>query len=400
MTLLLIIIYVAFISLGLPDSVLGAAWPAMRPDFAAPLDAAGYLFMVVACGTIISSLASGKLLKRFGVGKVSLVSATMTAVALLGFHFAPSLLWLVLCAVPLGLGAGAIDAGLNDFVARHYKAHHMSWLHSFWGVGATSGPIIMAFFIDTQDSWRNGYLAIAIIQFSLVVIYSLSLPLWKKVENAQKKPVVEQVETDKPEKQSTSKPLQIKGVKFALLSFFFYCSAEAAVGLWGSSYLVNVKDISPSVAAKWISFYWVGITIGRFITGFVTLKINNNHLIRAGQIIALSGAILLLLPLPIPFALAGLLLIGLGFAPIFPCMLHETPARFGTNHSQSIMGYQMATAYTGTTFMPPLLGFIATQTSIAIFPIFILLLIVMVLMASERLLYVLKIGKIDKLDVK
>ncbi|WP_130858716.1 MFS transporter [Gracilibacillus phocaeensis] len=390
MTLLLLIIYLAFISLGLPDSVLGAAWPAMRPDFDAPLDTAGYLFMVIACGTIVSSLASGKLLKHFGVGKVSLVSAAMTAAALLGFHFAPSLLWLVLCAIPLGLGAGAIDAGLNDFVARHYKAHHMSWLHSFWGVGATSGPIVMAFFIDTQDSWRNGYLAIAIIQFSLVIIYSLSLPLWKKVENTQKRTIVAETNTDESVKQPKSKPLQTKGVKFALLSLFFYCSAEAAVGLWGSSYLVNVKDVSPSVAAKWISFYWAGITIGRFITGFVTLKIDNNHLIRSGQITALSGAILLLLPLPIPFALAGLLLIGLGLAPIFPCMLHETPTRFGTTHSQSIMGYQMATAYTGTTFIPPLLGFIATQTSIAIFPMFLVLIIALMLIASERLLYVLK----------
>ncbi|GAB2540696.1 MFS transporter [Gracilibacillus alcaliphilus] len=389
-TLLLIIIYLAFISLGLPDSLLGAAWPAMQLDFEAPIDTAGYLFMVIAAGTIISSLASGHVLKLFGTGKVTLVSAGMTAIALLGFHFAPSLIWLVVFAIPLGLGAGAIDTGLNDYVARHYKAHHMSWLHSFWGVGATLGPIVMAYFMQEHDSWRNGYLTISIIQFSLVLILFISLPLWGKA--ARQHPPVEQEQGKEQANEGTeTKSIRNKkGVKWALFSFFFYCAAEATVGLWGSSYLVNMKALSPSVAAKWISFYWAGITIGRFITGFITLKVNNNQLIRAGQMIALSGAVLLLLPLPSGFALVGLLLIGLGLAPIFPCMLHETPVRFGTSHSQKIMGYQMATAYTGTTFMPPLFGFIAAYTSVALFPVFIVGFIAIMWLTSERLQRILK----------
>jgi len=395
MIFLLIIIYLAFISLGLPDSLLGAAWPTMRVDFELPIDTAGYLFMIIAAGTILSSLVSGVILKRFGTGKVSAVSAAMTAIALLGFYFAPSLIWLVVCAIPLGLGAGAIDTGLNDYVARHYKAQHMSWLHSFWGVGATTGPIIIAYFIGEHNSWRAGYLTISLIQFSLVLILFFSLPLWRKVAKQHQQLVTEQPLNQQIEKTEAKFLRNKKGVKWALIAFFFYCSVEATVGLWGSSYLVNVKDISPSVAAKWIAFYWGGISIGRFITGFITLKVSNNQLIRAGQIIALIGTVFLLLPLPLFFALVGLLLIGLGLAPVFPCMLHETPARFGTFHSQKIMGFQMATAYTGTTLIPPLFGLTVSYTSIALFPLFIGGFIVIMWFASERLLLILRKNRVE-----
>ncbi|MFS0862307.1 MFS transporter [Fredinandcohnia sp. 179-A 10B2 NHS] len=404
-TLLLIIIYLAFISLGLPDSLLGVAWPVMQKDFGAPLETAGVLFMTIAGSTIISSLFSGRVLKQFGTGKVTFVSTLMTAGALLGFYFAPSIIWLFLCAIPLGIGAGAIDAGLNDYVATHYKAHHMSWLHSFWGVGATLGPVIMAQFISGETSWSSGYLTIAGIQFLLVVILFFTLPLWNKVT------AIYSVESNEVHNESKSvslneengniKPLQIKGVKLALFSFLFYCGVEATVGLWGSSYLVNVKDLPVATAAKWVSFYYGGITIGRFITGFITFKVTNRTLIRTGQFIALAGALLLILPLPSIFSLVGFVLVGLGLAPIFPCMLHETPTRFGKKHSQTIMGYQMAMAYTGSTFVPPLLGFIASYVTIGIFPIIVVIFVAAMLLSSEKLNSLLKKkGLIRKLQVQ
>ena len=388
-TFFLLIIYLAFISLGLPDSLLGVSWAMMQSDFGAPLETAGLLFMTIAGGTIISSFASGAILKRFGTGIVTFFSCLMTAVALIGFHFAPSLVWLFICAIPLGLGAGAVDAGLNNYVATHYKAHHMSWLHCFWGVGATLGPVIMAQFISGQHSWRNGYLAIAGLQFALVVILFFTLPLWNKVGGSSNV-----ISTKEPENTNSGlygadtknlKPLQIRGVKLALISFLFYCGAEATMGLWGSSFLVNVKGLSVDVAAKWVSLYYAGITIGRFITGFITLKISNRTLIRIGQITALTGTTLLFLSLPSIFSLIGFIMIGLGLAPIFPCMLHETPIRFGKEHSQTIMGYQMAVAYTGSTFLPPLLGFIAAHSTIGIFPFVIAGFVAILLLGSEKL---------------
>ena len=390
-TFLLLIIYLAFISLGLPDSLLGAAWPVMQPEYGVPLETAGLLFMAIAGSTIISSLVSGSLLKRYGTGMVTFISCMMTAGALLGFYFSPSLLWLLLCAIPLGLGAGAVDAGLNDYVAMHYKAHHMSWLHCFWGVGATAGPIVMARFISGEGSWREGYLSISAIQFVLVAILFLSLPLWNSLSKTSHSILsAEPAHAGDPSPETANKPLQVKGVKLALLSFLFYCGAEATVGLWGSSFLVDVKEMGPGTAAKWISFYYGGITIGRFITGFITFKMTNRRLIRSGQLIALAGAVLLVLPLPPAFSLAGFIIIGLGLAPIFPCMLHETPARFGKTHAQKIMGYQMALAYTGTTFVPPLFGFLASRSTIGIFPVCTALLIAAMLLSSERLNKLLK----------
>ncbi|NYE07097.1 fucose permease [Bacillus niacini] len=384
-TFFLVIIYLAFISLGLPDSLLGVSWALMQPEFGAPLETAGLLFMTIAGGTIISSFVSGAVLNRFGTGIVTFVSVLMTACALLGFHFAPSLVWLFICAIPLGLGAGAVDTGINNYVASHYKAHHMSWLHCFWGVGATLGPVIMAQYISGQHSWRSGYLAIAGLQFVLVVILFFTLPLWSKVAGNNNVNKTQEPENTNKADVVKQKPLQIKGVKLALLSFLFYCGAEATMGLWGSSFLVNVKDLSVDTAAKWVSLYYAGITIGRFITGFITLKIGNRTLIRMGQIIAIIGAALLFLPLPSMSSLIGFIMVGLGLAPIFPCMLHETPTRFGKEHSQTIMGYQMAVAYTGSTFLPPLLGFVAANSTIGIFPFVIVSFIVIMFLGSERL---------------
>ncbi|WP_438434904.1 MFS transporter [Gorillibacterium sp. sgz500922] len=389
-TFFLVIIYLAFISLGLPDSLLGSAWPVMQPDLHAPLGAAGMLFMVVAAGTIVSSLASGTVLKRFGTGKTTLISCLMTAAALLGFSASPSLLWLILCAIPLGLGAGSVDAGLNHYVAAHYKARHMSWLHCFWGVGATLGPVIMSRFIAADGSWRHGYLAVSAIQFVLVVILLFSLPLWEKVAASRTGggETLAAEEEDIPSEKGASasvSPLRMPGVKPALAAFLFYCGVESTVGLWGSSFLVQVRGLSAADAATWISLYYGGITVGRLITGFVTFKVSNRALIRTGQLLALAGTALLALPLPSVCSLVGLLAIGLGLAPIYPCMLHETPVRFGKRNAQTIMGFQMAVAYTGSTFMPPLLGLLASRFGIAVFPPYVLLSAAAMLVCAERL---------------
>ena len=381
-------IYLAFISLGLPDSLLGAAWPVMQSDYGEPLETAGYLYMCIAAGTIVSSLASGWMNNKLGTGKVTFISVTMTAVALLGFTYSPSLIWLIICAIPLGLGAGAVDASLNNYVALHYKAHHMSWLHCFWGVGASIGPMVMAFYIVNQGSWRSGYLTIAIIQFSLAILLLFALPLWALV--ARKSPNESEPEGFSEVVNPAIKPLKIKGVKFALITFFFLCGAESTMGLWGSSYLVNTKELSAAEAAKWVSFFFIGMTVGRLVAGFITMKVSNKVLIRSGQLTALFGVALILLPLPTSLSLTGFIFVGLGLAPIYPCLIHETPIRFGKVHSQSIIGYQMALAYTGTTFLPPLLGIVASKTSLLIFPIFILVFILGMFVSSEKVNHIIK----------
>ncbi|WP_063563549.1 MFS transporter [Paenibacillus sp. O199] len=397
-TWFLIIIYLAFISLGIPDSLLGSAWPVMWPELGASFGSAGILSMVVAAGTIVSSLASGTVIQKWGTGKVTLISCCLTAGALLGFSFAPSLVWLVILAIPLGLGAGAVDAALNNYVAEHYKAHHMNWLHCFWGVGATTGPIIMSYYIAEHHSWRSGYTAVAVVQCCLVLILFATLPLWKRVaasrESTSMNNESDLVQADNTLVQSENRPernvLKIKGVKNSLIAFLFYCGVETTVGLWGASYLVGARNISAETAAGWISLYYGGITIGRLITGFITLKIKNRVLILAGQVTAIVGGIILLLPLSISFALAGFMLIGLGLAPIYPGLLHETPTRFGKANSARLMGYQMALAYTGTTLLPPLFGVLAAKTNIGFFPMVVLVFLILMLVSSEQVNRILK----------
>ncbi|MBD2871111.1 MFS transporter [Paenibacillus arenilitoris] len=390
-TFFLLIIYLAFISLGIPDSLLGVAWPVMQPEIGAPFESAGLLSMVIAGGTIVSSLLSGSVIRKLGTGKLTLVSCLMTAGALLGFSLAPSLLWLIALAIPLGLGGGAVDAGLNHYVAAHYKAHHMSWLHCFWGVGATLGPIIMSAHIAGDQSWRSGYMTVALIQFGLVVLLFVTLPLWKRVA-ALHHSAGEQVpaesgsdgEQGRREPANDGRhPLRMKGAKVTMLAFLFYCGAESTVGLWGASFLVGARHLSAETAATWISLYYGGITLGRFIAGFVTLTVSNRALILIGQLFALAGGLIVLFPLPGALTLTGFMLIGLGLAPIYPCLLHETPARFGKDQSAKLMGYQMAVAYTGTTVLPPLFGVIASGTSVAWFPAVVILFILSMLFGSE-----------------
>ena len=377
--LLLIIIYIAFISLGLPDSLLGSAWPVMHGELGVPVSFAGIITMIISGGTIISSLYSEKVIRRFGTGKVTAVSVFMTAFALFGFYSAPHFIWLCLFAVPMGLGAGSVDSALNNFVALHYKANHMNWLHCFWGIGATAGPFIMSVFLTGSGRWNQGYLTIAIIQICLVVMLFATLSVWKTFEK-------ETSASEKNRKDTTvSKLLQMKGAKAALLSFFCYCAVEVTTGLWGGTYLVSHVGLSADKAAKWVSLFYLGITAGRFLSGFLAMKTNNKTLIRLGEIICILGGICLLLPFSNYFKLIGLILIGLGCAPIYPGMLHETPRRFGKDLSQAIMGIQMAFAYIGGTFMPPVFGFMSEVTGIGVLPVFLLVFMVIMILTSEAI---------------
>ena len=382
-TLFLIVIYAAFISLGLPDSLLGVAWPVAQKEFGASLGDAGIISMVISVGTVVSSLFSSKLLKRFGVGKVTAVSVLMTALALLGFSFVPAFVFMILLAIPLGLGAGAVDSGLNEYVAEHYESRHMSWLHCFWGVGAMAGPLIMSQYMSLGVDWRMGYLTVAIIQFVLVAVLIATLPLWNKVaeKTSQKKqeadangenPGEPEREADLDPPIASGKggflgPLKIKGAKVALISFFLYCGVEMTLGLWGSSFLITEKGIDAAAAAQWVSLYWGGLTAGRLVSGFLAIRFNNQQMIRIGELTVLLGVVCLLLPLPQFVCLIGFILVGAGCAPIYPCMLHETPVRFGKEDAQSMMGFQMAVCYTGSTLLP----------------VFLLVYIVIMLVSSE-----------------
>lgn len=383
-TWFLIIIYLAFISLGLPDSLLGSAWPVMWPEIGSSVGSAGLISMIIAGGTIVSSLASGRMIRTIGTGKITMFSCLLTAISLFGFSMAPSMVWFMLLAIPLGLGAGAVDAALNHYVAENYQAHHMNWLHCFWGIGATMGPIIMAGYIAGENSWRGGYTAVAIIQLILVGVLLVTLPLWKRVAATRASSQPEHTETEQQSHTSLPvKVLNIRGVKPSLLAFLLYCGVETTVGLWGASYLVGTRSISAEVAATSISLYYAGITFGRLITGFITLKVQNRLLIRYGQWVTIAGGIILLLPLPSSFSVAGFVLVGLGLAPIYPGLLHETPTRFGKENSAKLMGYQMAVAYSGTTLIPPLFGILAARIGTGAFPIVVFILLVLMLLSAE-----------------
>ena len=383
--ILLVLIYLAFISLGLPDSILGVAWPAIRADWGMPLDAAGLIVFITICGTVISSFSSGFLIKKFGTGRLTTMSCFITGLALLGFSFAPSYGWLLLLGLPLGFGAGAVDTGLNNYVALHYKSHHMNWLHSFWGVGSTLGPIIIGSTLSAGLTWRNGYRTIAFIQLSLALILLITLPVWKKHKAlvTLEDPTLDESES-KP-KLFDKEVLKTKGLFFALGTFLFYCAVEISVGLWGSSYLVQSKGIAVDIAAYWVALYYASIMVGRIVAGFVTFKVSNKIMIRSGAVVALIAVILMILPLPSSFAVVPMILIGLGLSPIFPAMIHETPKRFGKDKSQTIIGYQMGFAYIGSAMFPPIIGFVVTRTSMMMLPALLIFCAVGVLFCTEML---------------
>jgi fucose permease len=330
--------------------------------------------MIIASGTVISSVFSARIIKRLGTGIVTSVSVLMTAVALAGFSLSKSFYFLCFFAIPLGLGAGSVDAALNNYVALHYKARHMSWLHCFWGVGASVGPLIMSSFLINKNSWNLGYRTISIIQFCLVFILFISLPLWDK----------KRAGTEKQTSAKFKDLFSIGGVKQILVAFFCYCSLETITGLWGASYLVMEKNIAPEIAARWITLYYLGITAGRFISGFITMKLNNKQMVRMGQIIIACGITTIFLPIGGSAALfCGLFMIGLGCAPIYPSLLHETPVNFGEENSQQIMGIQMGSAYVGTTIMPPIFGWLASYLTFGIFPFFIGIILIVMIIAVE-----------------
>ena len=378
--LLLAVIYLAFISLGLPDSLLGSVWPTMYQEFNVPVSYAGAIFMIISAGTIFSSLQSDRLTKSFGTGKVTAFSVLMTAIALWGFSISSSYWMLISWAIPYGLGAGSVDASLNNYVALHYKSHHMSWLHCMWGIGASIGPYIMSFALVNGQTWNMGYLYISLIQVALTVIIMLSLPLWKKpfiVNDIQEV----DVGNEKNKALTLKEIVNIPGAKQVMIMFFCYCALEQTAGLWASSYLVLQHGFDLEVATSYGSLFFIGITVGRAISGFITMKLKDKEMIYLGQGIILIGIIIMCLPLGHQVSLIGLVTIGLGCAPIYPCIIHSTPTNFGKNKSQAVIGVQMASAYVGNLLMPPLFGIIANHISVIVFPIYLLLiLIIMVVM--------------------
>lgn len=377
-SLLLGFIYLAFISLGLPDSLLGSVWPIVHQELQVPVSWSGYIFMIISANTVISSLQSDRLTKRFGPGKITAISVAMTAVALLGFSFSHSYLSLCLWAIPYGLGAGSVDAALNNYVALHFKSRHMSWLHCMWGIGASTGPIIMSAALTRTHLWNNGYRIIGFMQIALSLVLFLSLPLWssKKENNTEEEAPTEPI--------ALKNVIRIKGAKEIMLSFFCYCALEQTVGLWTSSYLVFCRQVPEVTAARFASFFYIGITVGRAINGFLTFRLSDTKLIHLGQSIVLAGIVLLALPLSEVTALVGFVAIGLGCAPIYPCFIHSTPVHFGKERSQAMVGVQMASAYIGTTIMPPVFGFLIRAIGISFLPFFLLLILALQFFMYQR----------------
>lgn len=378
-SLLLALIYVSFISLGLPDSLLGSAWPQMQESLGVSLSLGGVISFLITASTILSSLMSHRAIQRFGTGGVTMCSVAMTAIALLGFSLSDSFFALCLWAIPYGLGAGSVDAALNNFVALHCKAKHMSWLHCFWGIGATGGPYIMGLCLSRGMGWQAGYRTISFLQMALTLILLLSLPLWKKQELP-----LSGGKTVRPQTPQWRKLLKRPGVKAALAAFFFYSALELTTGLWGSSYMVAVRGISAETAAKWISLFYLGITAGRFFSGFLTLRFSDDSMVRLGEGTAIVGILLMLLPLHNLFLCLGLILTGLGCAPIYPSLLHATPQRFGPALSQSLMGTQMAISYLGSTTMPPVSGFLSEKISMGLYPILLLVFALCMTILTEK----------------
>ncbi|NLL78546.1 MAG: MFS transporter [Clostridiales bacterium] len=387
-TLLLAIIYLAFISLGLPDSLLGSAWPTMYQEFGVPVSYAGVLSMIISLGTIVSSLQSDRMTRKLGTGKVMVISVAMTAAALFGFSISHSYWVLCLWAVPYGLGAGSVDASLNNYVALHFESRHMSWLHCMWGVGASAGPYIMSYALMGGQGWNMGYRYIAVLQVVLTAVLFLSLPLWKSQTDTSGATGndMEAVGSVADNPLTLRQILAIPGAKEIMTAFFCYCALEQTAGLWASSYMVLKGGLSAQEAAGYASLFFVGITLGRAISGFLTMRFTDEQMIHLGQGIILAGIAALFLPFGRSVMIIGLVLIGLGCAPVYPCIIHSTPKHFGADKSQAVIGVQMASAYIGTCLMPPVFGWIANHISVALFPVFLLIILLLMIVMYEKLL--------------
>lgn len=377
--LLLAMIYIAFISLGLPDSLLGSAWPTIHSEFNVPLSYMGMVSMIISGGTIISGLMSERLTIKFGTKVVTTVSILLTAIAMFGFSATTEFYQLCLWAIPYGLGAGAIDAALNNYVALYYNSRHMSWLHCFWGVGTIISPYIMSYAL-MHSVWTNGYRMVSYLQFGIFSLMVATLPLWKINKNAS-------ASGNDTKPLGIKGALKIKGVPYLLIGFMSYCAAEATTMLWASSYLEGIRGASKNEAAAFGSLFFIGITVGRFLAGFLSDKLGDNKMIRFGTSIALCGVICISIPLKI-MSIVGFIIIGLGCAPVYPCIIHSTPRNFGAQNSQGIIGIQMASAYVGSTFMPPLFGLIANHISLKLMPVyltfFLILLFIMMIKTEKK----------------
>ena len=377
--LLLPIIYLAFISLGLPDSLLGSAWPSMYPLLGVPVSYAGILSMIISFGTIVSSLNSDRLTRALGAGKVTAISVGMTAAALFGFSISTQFWMLCLWAVPYGLGAGSVDAALNNYVALHYESRHMSWLHCMWGIGTMVSPMVMGRVLAGGGPWTAGYRYIALFQIALTAVLFLSLPLWQKRTD-------ETAEGgNAPQALSLGQVFRLPGAKEVMLCFFCYCALETTAGLWASSYLTLTRGVAADTAASFASLFYIGITAGRAACGFLTLKLSDTQMIRLGQGVLAVGVAALLVPGPQLLALSGLVLVGVGCAPIYPSIIHATPDHFGADRSQAVIGIQMASAYVGNLVMPPLFGLLANNITPALFPFYLLVLLVLMVFMHEQL---------------
>ena len=380
MTLLLCIIYLGFVALGLPDSLFGAAWPVLQPQLDVPLAWAGFVTVTISGGTILASLLSDRLTFRFGAAKVTACSVVATAVALLGFSRATQFWMLVAWAVPLGLGAGAVDAALNNFVALHFSSRHMSWLHCFWGLGASVSPYIMGFFLSRGLRWDRGYLTVGLIQLALSGVLFASLPLWKKAAA----PELQTTERTAP--KTLRQIAALPGICYVLFGFFAYCALEAVAFTWTSTYLVSVRALAPESAARFASLFYLGMTVSRFLAGFIADRLGDRKMIRLGFFVCFTGLLLVMLPVSSPLpCLVGLTVAGFGCGPVYPSIIHATPAVFGKENSQAVVGVQMASAYCGSTFMPPVFGWAAGAFGLRLFPFALVLFAVVGFTLTELL---------------
>ena len=376
--LLLAVIYLSFISLGLPDALLGSAWPSMYEAFGAPVSYMGVVSMLISACTVISSLFSERLIRRLGTGGVTALSVAVTAAALFGFSVSGSFAALCLWAIPYGLGAGCVDAALNHYVALHYASRHMSWLHCMWGVGASIGPYVMGLALSAGQGWPMGYRYVSLLQIGLTALLVLSLRLWKGRPG--------QAEDGGGPSLPLGRAMAAAGVREMLLLSFGCCALENTAGLWASSYLVLVRGLDARAAAGCASLFYLGLTGGRALSGFLTIRLSDRRMVRLGLTVVAAGVLALLLPLGPAAALAGFTLLGLGCAPLYPCSLHAIPALFGADRSQALMGAQIASAYTGICLMPALFGLLADRVTAALLPWYLTVLLVLSALAHERML--------------
>lgn len=386
-TLLLLVIYIAFIGLGIPDSLFGTAWPAIYTEFDLPISFASFVTVIISCGTIVSSMFSAKVINRFGTNKVSAFSTALTATALIGFSFSGNLWLLCLFAIPLGLGAGAIDTALNNYVAVHYSATHMSFLHCFYGIGVSVSPYIMSLVIGGKSGWRGGYQVAFIIQLCIALILIFTLPIWKKVHPQKVK------EQDTVKTLSQKEIFKIPGVKTMCCLFITTCAIEYTCGSWGSTFLVEYKNMAADQAAKMVMFYYIGMALGRFLSGILATRLNSWQIIKIGQYVLGGALLLLLLPLSSIVSAVGLFLVGLGNGPIFPNFNYLTPQNFGEDISQSVMGTQMASAYVGIMLAPALCGVLGQLINMRVFPVYLLAFYLIMIVATRKVKRVLNTEK-------